>query len=126
MLKQTVFWKTPSLGCTRHQMISVLHFYVCLSVGTLLLFEYCTWLGGTKPLVLANRLSGASDLLGRDVLDFTGDTWQQEKETKVLCEAWNTAELWHKAISLPKGVNISLKAWACTIMQESGPCPQSE
>lgn len=48
-----------------------------------LVIKYRTWLGGTEPLALANWLSGADDLLGRDMLHFTGDTWQQGKETKV-------------------------------------------
>lgn len=59
--------------------------FACLDLQ---LSEYRTWLGGTNPPALADRLSGASDLLGRDVLDFTGDTWQKEKETNALCETW--------------------------------------
>lgn len=76
--------------------------------------EYHTWLGGTKPPALADRLSGASDLLGRDVLDFTGDTWQQEKETNVLCETCkdNWAAVWTH-LSSKRGQHFAKSLSSC-------------
>lgn len=47
------------------------------------LLEHHTWLRVTKHPAPVNSLSGADDLPGRDTLDFTGDTWQQEKEINV-------------------------------------------
>ena len=95
ILESPVSW----LHSSSNHFCPLLQVFSCLDLQ---LFEYCTWLGCSKPPALANRLSGASDLLGRDVLDFTGDTWQQEKKTNVLCETWKHiwAVAWNHVASM--------------------------
>lgn len=121
-----MLWKVLFLDCVHTKWFLPSVSTVFCLFGPLVI-EYHTWLGGTEPPALADWLSGADDLLGKDMLDFTGDTWQQGKETNVrlgnASEQQNkpifiSKRSWHFARSL---CTIKQGKWFTPIVQITGP-----